>query len=30
MKVLVTNFKIYTEIEQMCQIIILGLLSTAY
>ena len=30
MKVLATNFKMYTEIEQMCQIIILGLLNTTY
>ena len=30
MKVLVTNFKMEMEIEQMCQIIILGLLNTTY
>ena len=30
MKVLATNFKMYTEIGQMCQIIILGLLNTTY
>ena len=30
MNVLVTNFKIQTEIEQMCQAIILCLLNTTY